>query len=142
MFAVAREQDSSPSIINKCTFSGLVKTIAANEKGYLLSPEIYNILFKLLKSEEENATGDVQVLCQLFSGEQTTYHYAAKSSREIAENNPFCILGSTQVPFTNVYLPSFDQGHDLLDRFLITFPRCLRPKPQETEQARVFEATR
>ena len=93
MSAVAREHDSSSSVINKCTSSWLVKTIAANEKGYLLSAEIYDVLFKLLKSDEENATGDVQVLYQLFSGEQTSYRYATESSREIAENTPFCILG-------------------------------------------------
>ena len=135
MSAVAREHDSSSSVINKCTSSGLVKTIAASEKGYLLSAEIYDVLFKLLKSDEENATGDVQVLCQLFSGEQTSYRYATESSREIAENTPFCILGSTQVPFAARLFTVLDQGHGLLDRFLITFPKCLRPKPQETEQA-------
>lgn len=123
MSAVAREQDSSSSVINKCTSSGLVKTIAANEKGYLLSAEIYNVLF------------NVQVLCQLFSGEQTSCRYATESSREIAENTPFCILGSTQVPFAARLFTVLDQGHGLLDRFLITFPKCLRPKPQETEQA-------
>ena len=26
------------------------------------------------------------------------------------------------------------QGHGLLDRFLISFPKCLRLTPQETEQ--------
>ena len=109
MSAVAREQDSSSSVINKCTSSGLVKTIAANEKGYLLSAEIYDVLFNLLKSDEENATGDVQVLSQLFSGEQTSYRYATESSREIAENTPFCILGSTQVPFAARLFTVLDQ---------------------------------
>ena len=61
MSAVTREQDLSSYIINNCTSSGLIKAIAQNKKGYLLSAEIYNVLFKLLKSDEENATGDVQV---------------------------------------------------------------------------------
>jgi len=28
-----------------------------------------------------------------------------------------------------------DQGHGLIDRFLISFPKCLRPSPQETNHA-------
>ena len=135
MSAVAREQDSSSYIINNCTSSGLIKAIAQNEKGYLLSAEIYDVLFKLLKSDEENATGDVQVLCQLFSGEGTSFRYATERTREIAENTTFSILGSTQVPFAARLITVLDQGHGLLDRFLITFPKCLRPTPTQTDQA-------
>ena len=65
-------------MIQKCTSSGLVKTVAEQEKGFLLSAEIYDILYKLLKSDEENATGDVQVLCQMFSGEEASYRYATE----------------------------------------------------------------
>ena len=83
MSAVSMENDSESCVINKCTSSGLIKTIAKNEKGYLLSGEIFYVLFKLLKSDKENATGDVQVLCQLFSGEQISYRYAKERSREI-----------------------------------------------------------
>lgn len=135
MSAVAREQDSSSYIINNCTSSGLIKAIAQNENGYLLSAEIYDVLFKLLKSDEENATGDVQVLCQLFSGEGTSFRYATERTREIAENTTFSILGSTQVPFAARLITVLDQGHGLLDRFLITFPKCLRPTPTQTDQA-------
>ena len=135
MSAVAREQDSSSYIINNCTSSGLIKAIAQNEKGYLLSAEIYDVSFKLLKSDEENATGDVQVLCQLFSGEGTSFRYATERTREIAENTTFSILGSTQVPFAARLITVLDQGHGLLDRFLITFPKCLRPTPTQTDQA-------
>lgn len=135
MSAVAREQDSSSYIINNCTSSGLIKAIAQNENGYLLSAEIYDVLFKLLKSDEENATGDVQVLCQLFSGEGTSFRYATERAREIAENTTFSILGSTQVPFAARLITVLDQGHGLLDRFLITFPKCLRPTPTQTDQA-------
>ena len=135
MTAVTMENDSSNSVINKCTSSGLVKTIATNQKGYLLSPEIYDVLFKLLKSDEENATGDVQVLCQLFSGEATSYTYATENVRQIVQNTPFCVLGSTQVPFAARLVTLLDQGHGLLDRFLVTFPKCLRPTPLQTNQA-------
>ena len=89
----------------------------------------------MLKSDEENATGDVQVLCQMFSGEEASYRYATERVREIRSNTPFCILGATQAPFAARLVTILDQGHGLLDRFLITFPKCLRPTPQETEQA-------
>ena len=120
----------------KCTSSGLIKTIADNNKGYLLSREIYDVQYKLLKSDEENATGDVQVLCQLFSGEEASYRYATERAREISANTPLCILGTTQVPFAACLLVLLDQGHGLIDRFLITFPKCPRPIPQQTNQAR------
>jgi len=135
MVAVVRETDSSSPVMQKCTSSGLIKTIADNKKGFLLFGEIYDVLFKLLKSDEENATGDVQVLCQLFSGEEASYRYATERTREIASNTPFSILGATQVPFAARLVTLLDQGHGLIDRFLITFPKCLRPSPQETNQA-------
>ena len=78
MNAVVSETDSANPVIQKCTSSGLIKTVAENHKGYLLSGEIHDVLFKLLKSDEENATGDVQVLCQLFSGEEASYRYATE----------------------------------------------------------------
>ena len=131
---MARENDASECVIQKCTSSSLVKTVAEQEKGFLLSTEIYDILYKLLKSDEENATGDVQVLCQMFSGEEASYRYATERVREIRSNTPFCILGATQAPFTARLVTILDQGHGLLDQFLITFPKCLRPTPQETEE--------
>ena len=71
----------------------------------------------------------------MFSGEEASYRYATECVREIRSNTPFCILGTTQAPFAARLVTILDQGHGLLDRFLITFPKCLRPTPQETEQA-------
>ena len=99
MVAVVKETDSSSPVIQKCISSRLIKTIADNKKGFLLSGEIYDMLFKLLKSDEENATGDVQVPCQLFSGEEASYRYATERMREIASNTPFSILGATHQVF-------------------------------------------
>ena len=130
MASVTAEADSANPVIQKCTSSGLIKTVADNNRGFLLSAEIYDVLFKLLKSDEENATGDVQALCQLFSGEEAT-----EKTREIAANTPFCILGATQIPFAARLVALLDQGHGLLDRFLITFPKCLRPTPTQPSQA-------
>ena len=112
-----------------------MKKIADNKKGFLWCGEIYDVLFKLLKSDEENTTEDVQVLCHLFSGEEASYRYATEKTREISTNTPFSILGATQVPFAARLVTLMDQGHGLIDRFLISFPKCVRPSPQETNQA-------
>lgn len=87
-----------------------------------LSAKIYDVLFKLLKFDEENATRNIQVLWQLFSGEQSSYWYATESTREIFHTT-FCIVGSTQVPFTA--------------RLITEGPRALLagPSPHQTEQA-------
>ena len=85
------------SIISKSTSSGLVKLLANQNKGIILSPEVLNILKKLLKSNEDNATGDVQLLCKLFLGERCSYHYSTEESRVIPANTPFSILGATQL---------------------------------------------
>lgn len=71
----------------------------------------------------------------MFSGEEASYCYATERVREIRSNTPFCILGATQAPFAARLVTILDQGHGLLDRFLITFPNCLQPTPQETDQA-------
>lgn len=119
------ERNLSNGIIEKCTSSALVKTVADLKKAYVLSPEVYDVLNKLLKSDEENATGDVQILCELFSGESTSYRYATERTREIPSNVPFSILGCTQVPYAARLLCRMDQGHGLLDRFMFVFPVCL-----------------
>ncbi|KAK2555168.1 hypothetical protein P5673_023144, partial [Acropora cervicornis] len=41
----------------------------------VLPPEVSDILIKLLKSHEENATGDVQMLCKLFSEQSNPSKY-------------------------------------------------------------------
>jgi len=61
----------------------------------MLSPEISDILTKLLKSDDDNATRDIQLLCKLFSGEKSSYHYSTIDNRVIDKNVPFSILGST-----------------------------------------------
>ena len=133
-FSFERTDSTSP-VIQKCTSSGLIKSVADSNRAFLVSGEIYDVLFKLLKSDVENASGDVQALCQLFSGEEASFRYATERTREIAANTPFCILGATQIPFAARLVALLDQGHGVLDRFLITFPKCLRPTPTQTSQA-------
>ena len=64
------------TLISSTTSSGFIKTLAKQHKAFLASPEIYDVLNKILKNDEDNATGDVQLLCKLWSGEGSTYHFA------------------------------------------------------------------
>jgi len=40
MTSVTAEADSASPVIQKCTLSGLIKTVADNNRGFLLSAEI------------------------------------------------------------------------------------------------------
>ena len=124
------------SIISKTTSSGFVKLLANNKKGIVLSPEVFDILNKLLKSDEDNATGDVQLLCKLFSGERCSYHYSTEESRVIPPMTPFCILGSTQLVNAAKLIARMDQGHGLVDRILLATPLAFRPTLTEMEAAK------
>ena len=135
MTTIIHDKDIPNFILDKCTSSGLSKSIASNHEGFIISPELYDILNKLLKSDDDNATGDAQLLCELFSGERVTFHYATEKTREIEPNVPFSILGARQVPFAARIIARLDQGHGLLDRFIFTFPTCYRPTLQETDDA-------
>ena len=76
-------------LIELCTSSpsSLIKTLAEQIKGIVLSPEVFDVLNKILKNDEENRSGEVQMLCELFSGERTSYRFQV--------NIPFVILGTT-----------------------------------------------
>ena len=135
MSTLIESEDIPNFLLDKATSSGLAKTVADNGKGFVVSPEVFDLLNKLLKSDDENATGDSQLLCELFSGERVSYRYASEKTREIGCNVPFSIAGATQVPFAARLIARMDQGHGLLDRFLFIFPTCLRPSLQDTEEA-------
>ena len=76
----------------KCTSVALVKTVADNEKAFFVSPELFEVINKLLKLDEDNATGDAQTLCELFLGESSSHRHATERTREIPPNVPFSIL--------------------------------------------------
>jgi hypothetical protein len=92
----------------------------------------------MLKNEEENRSGEVQMLCELFSGERTSFRFAMEETCEILENLPFAIVGCTQVPFAVRLICRMKQGHGLLDYFLFWFPVCLRPSPDESTAVKSF----
>ena len=127
--------DFTDAIISKTTSSGLVKLIANKKKGIILSPEVFDIINKLLKSDEDNATGDVQLLCKLFLGERCSYHFSTEETRVIPPNTPFCLLGSTQLVNAAKLIARMDQGHGLVDRILVATPLAFRPTLTEMETA-------
>ena len=122
-------------LISRSTSSGLVKLLAKHGKAFVCSPEIYDFLIKLLKNDDETASGDIQLLCKLFSGEPAFYHFATESARDIEQNTPFCLLGATQLQNAAKIVYRMDQGHGLLDRFLVAIPLALRPTPEELDDA-------
>lgn len=133
--------DGSSPLIGKATSSALVKQLANVGKAYVVSSEIFDVLNKLLKSDEETASGDVQLLCKLFSGERTTYHFSTEETRQIETNTAFCILGATQMKNAAKLVTRMDHGHGLIDRFLIAVPLALRPTPEQQSEAKSYLQT-
>ena len=109
-----------------------MKTISKQGKAFVVSPEIFDILNNL-KNDEDNVTGDVQLLCKLWSGESASYHFATEAMREIDSNSAFSALGSTQIQNVAILMFRMDKGHGLLDRFLITVPNVRKPTPEQEE---------
>ena len=139
VLAIANPDDNV--LIGRATSSALVKQIAECGKAYVVSSEIYDVLNELLKSDDETASGDIQLLCKLFSGERATYHYSTEKIREIPANTPFSILGCTQIQNAAKLIARMDQGHGLIDRFLISVPLVLRPTPQQQADANRYIET-
>ena len=136
MQCLQKDMDLPDFLIKKVSSSsGFTKILNETQCAYMVSSEIYDVLHKLLKSDEENATGDAQLLCELFSAENITFKYATEKVRTILANTPFSILGSTQMPLMSKLIARMDQGHGLLDRFLFNIPLCLRPTEEEKETA-------
>eukprot|EP00112_Aurelia_sp_Birch-Aquarium-sp1_P003795 Seg1429.2 transcript_id=Seg1429.2/GoldUCD/mRNA.D3Y31 product="hypothetical protein" protein_id=Seg1429.2/GoldUCD/D3Y31 len=132
---IAEEFDWGCVIIGKCTSSALSKSLSSLKMGFMVSSEIFDVFHKLLKSDEDTASGDTQLLCQLFTGEKCTFRYATERTREIPANIPFSLLGATQVPYAALLLCQLDQGNGLLERLLLTAPTCLRPTVAVTLEA-------
>ena len=122
-------------LLERSTPSAMVKCVAEQKRIFIASPEIY-FLNKLLTNDEDHGTGEVQLLCELFSGERSSYHYATECTRVIASNTPCFMIGLTQVPYGVCLLCRLDQGSGLLDCFLFLFSLCLCPTPKETEEAK------
>ena len=59
------ERDLPNTITEKCTSAALVKTVAHNEMVFVVPPTLFEVINKLFKSDEDNATGDVQPCANL-----------------------------------------------------------------------------
>ncbi len=79
-------------------------------------------------------SGDVQLLCKLFSGERTQPTISAQS-RITRLKQILAILGSTQMQNATKLIAGMDQGHGLIDRFLISVPLALQPTPEQQTNA-------
>ena len=75
------DSEDTANLLHKTMSSGLVKTVADNGKGIVVSPESFDLLNKLLKSDNENATRDAQLLCEFFSGKRVSYRYTYKKNK-------------------------------------------------------------
>ena len=115
MSSLIDSEDMPNFLLDKAASSGLAKTVTDNGKGFVVSPEVFDMLNKLLKSDNENASGDTQLICELFSGKHVSYRYASEKTTEIGCNVPFSIVRATQVPFAARLIARMDQGHGLLD---------------------------
>ncbi len=67
--AVRDNNDLGDFVLERCTMSALVKCISDQKRGVVVSPEVYDVLNRMLKNEEENGSGEVQMPCELFLGE-------------------------------------------------------------------------
>ena len=126
---------SQETLVSTTTSSGLVKTISKQGKAFVASPELFDILNKLLKNDEDNATGDVQLLYKLWSGESASCHFATEAAQEIKSNMAFSLLGSTQIQNAASLIFRMDKGHGLLDLFLISVPNARKPTPEQQQEA-------
>jgi hypothetical protein len=133
--------DNSRVLLDRTTSSGLVKHLSTQESAFIVSPEIYDVLNKLLKNDEDNASGDAMLLCKLFSGEPCSYNYSTEKTRDIPSNAPFSILGCTQMPNIAKLIARMDNGQGLVDRFLVAVPLALCPTSDEVEQSRTYLST-
>ena len=135
------DNELSSFILDRPTSSGLVKHISMKQSTFIVSPEIYDVLNKLLKNDEDNASGDAMLLCKLFSSKACSYTYSTESNRDIPANTPFAILGYTQMPNAAKLIARMDQGQGLIDRFLLAVPNAICSTSDEVENAREYLST-
>ena len=135
------QADAKGCLLDRTTSSGLIKHLSKNGTAFIVSSEVSDVLNKLLKSDEETCSGDIMVLCKLFSGERISFHYATEDAREIDANTPFSILGCTQMPNAAKLVARMDKGQGLVDRFLISVPYARCPKSTEIEESIGYLAT-
>ena len=123
-------------IITNATSSGLTKTLSKKGQAFICTGEGFDVLNKLLESDEKTASGDAQLLCKMFSGESATYLFSTESKRVIEADTPFGILVETQMVQAARLLARLNVGNGLVDRFLVYIPTCKLPLPECRKEAK------
>ena len=141
VLASLREVDTitKETVVSAATSSGLVKTMQG--KAFVPLPELFDILNKVFKNNEDNATGDIQLLRKLWSGESASYHFATEATRKVQSNMAFSLLGSPQIQNLALLIFRMDKGHGILDRFLISVPNTEEPTPEQEEEGTEYLET-
>lgn len=121
-------------LIEKATPFGLFNKLSSDKKSFLLSAEIYDVISKLIKTDDGPNNTD-SLFCDLFSWEEALQTLGTQKDRKIPAGTPFSIFRSTQVQPLTKLLVTMDEGQGLLDRFLILTPQCFRPAPVERQEA-------
>ena len=68
------------TLVSTTTSSGLVKTISKQGKAFVVLPELFGIQNKILLNNEDNTTGDVQLLCKLWGGKSPSDHFTTEAT--------------------------------------------------------------
>ena len=138
VLASLREVDTitKETVVSAATSSGLVKTT----QGKAFVP-LFDILNKVFKNNEDNATGDIQLLRKLWSGESASYHFATEATRKVESNTAFSLLGLPQIQNIALLIFRMDKGHGILYRFLISVPNAQEPTPEQEEEAAEYLET-
>ena len=62
------QDDSKCCLLDRTTLSSLVKHLAKNGTGFIVSASVSDVLNKLLKTDEKTFSGNTMLLCKLFYG--------------------------------------------------------------------------
>ena len=82
VLAMLRDVDTiiKETLVSVATSSGLVKTHFQARRTLYRVARVLDILNKLLKNDDEKATGDVQNLLKLWSGESASNHFPTEGT--------------------------------------------------------------
>ncbi len=114
-----------------------ILTLKVPAKDVNIGPVLHAKFYRPRAVLEVSCPGILKsLLCKLFSGERSSYHYSKEDTRVIPPNTAFSILGSTQLLNAAKLIAKIDQGHGLVDGILFATPLAYRPTLTEMEAAK------
>ncbi|CAB4005397.1 Hypothetical predicted protein [Paramuricea clavata] len=138
------DNELSSFILDRHNSSSLVKHISTKQSTFIVSPEIYDVLNKLLKNDEDNASGDASYYVHFFPAKRVLTHTPQKAT-EIFQPTLLSLSSAArkcQMQPSNLQLIArMDQGQGLIDRFLLAVPNALCSTSDEVENAREHLST-